>query len=84
VKLGELLKEVITQWGYGRRAEAAATYSLAKWIITAALVVFIIVGGLTYVGKLSGESATFVAGILVGALLMLIPNLRQRPPQQGN
>jgi len=64
--------KVIGIWERSKKIEYQSVITISKWTYISIVIFFLVISGLTYVGKVSGDSLAFLTGIVVGYMLSLI------------
>lgn len=77
----ENLPEIIKVWKESSSAEYKSFLTLTKWTLGTVIFLYIIIGGLTYTGRIQGESLVFMTGIIVGYMLSLISSKFKKEPE---
>lgn len=68
----ENLPEVIKTWKESHTVEYKSFLTLTKWMLWTIAFLYIIIGVLTFTGKIAGEALVFMTGIVIGYMLSLI------------
>ena len=68
----ENIGKVIGSWERSKKIEYQSVVTISKWTYISIIIFFLVVSGLTYVGKVSGDSLAFLTGIVIGYMLSLI------------
>jgi len=63
---------VIGIWERGKKIEYQSVITISRWTYISIVIFFLVISGLTYVGKVSGDSLAFLTGIVTGYMLSLI------------